>query len=62
MASQIFINGWSGHPHKGLCNFHPDLRHANHLLPQKISHQIDKLSCNFLWGDIDHHRDCHMVK
>ena len=32
------------------------------FLPQKISHQIDKMSCNFLWGDTDHHRDCHTVK
>ena len=32
------------------------------LLPQKISHQIDKLSCNFLWGDTKHHRGYHTVK
>ena len=32
------------------------------LLPQKISHQIDKMSCNFLWGDTEHHRGCHTVK
>ena len=31
------------------------------LLPQKISHHIDKLSCNFLWGDTDHHRGCNTV-
>ena len=31
------------------------------LLPQKICHHIDKLSCNFLWGDIDHHKGCHTV-
>ena len=31
------------------------------LLPQKISQHIDKMSCHFLWGDIEHHRDCHMV-
>ena len=31
------------------------------LLPQKICHRIDKLSCNFLWGDTDHHRGCHTV-
>ena len=31
------------------------------LLPQKISHQIDKMSCHFLWGDIDHHRGCHTI-
>ena len=32
------------------------------LLTQKIRHQIDKMSCNFLWGDTDHHRDCHTIK
>ena len=31
-------------------------------LPQKISHQIDKMSCNFLWGDTDHHSGYHTVK
>ena len=31
------------------------------LIPQKISHQLDKMSCNFLWGDTDHHRSCHTV-
>ena len=31
------------------------------LFPQKISHHIEKLSCNFLWGDTNHHRGCHMV-
>ena len=31
------------------------------LLPQKISHQIDKMSCTFLWGDTDHHKGCHTV-
>ena len=31
------------------------------LLPQKICHRIDKLSCNFLWGDTEHHRGCHSV-
>ena len=31
------------------------------LLPQKICHQIDKLSCHFLWGDTNHHRGCHTV-
>ena len=31
------------------------------FLPQKISHQIDKMSCTFLWGDIDHHKGCHTV-
>ena len=32
------------------------------ILPQKISHQIDKMSCNFLWGDTERHRGCHIVK
>ena len=32
------------------------------LLPQKICHHIDKLSCNFLWGGSKHHRSCHTVK
>ena len=31
------------------------------LLPQKISQQIEKMSCHFLWGDTKHHRGCHMV-
>jgi len=31
------------------------------LLPQKISQRIDKMSYHFLWGDTEHHRDCHMV-
>ena len=31
------------------------------LLPQKISLQIDKMSCNFLWGDTATRRGCHMV-
>ena len=31
------------------------------LLPQKISHQIDKMSCNFLWGDTAQHRGYHTV-
>ena len=31
------------------------------LLPQKICHHIDKLSCNFLWGDVEHHRGYHTV-
>ena len=31
------------------------------LLPQKICHQIDKLSRNFLWEGSDQHRCCHMV-
>ena len=31
------------------------------LLPQKICHHIDKLSCNFLWGDTEHRRSCHTV-
>ena len=31
------------------------------LFPQKICHHIDKLSCNFLWRDTDHHRGCHTV-
>ena len=31
------------------------------LLPQKISQQIDKMSCHFLWGDSEHHRNCHTV-
>ena len=32
------------------------------LHPQKISHQIDKMSCNFLWRDIAQHRGCHTIK
>jgi len=31
------------------------------LLPQKISHQIDKMSCKFLWGDIALRRGCHTI-
>ena len=31
------------------------------LLPQKISHQINKLSCGFLWGDTTSRRSCHIV-
>ena len=31
------------------------------LLPQKICHHIDKMSCHFLWGDTDHHKGCHTV-
>ena len=31
------------------------------LLPQKICHQIDKLSRNFLWGGSEQHRACHTV-
>ena len=31
------------------------------LLPQKISHQIDKLSYRFLWGDTTSRRSCHTV-
>ena len=31
------------------------------LLPQKISHQIDKLSCNFLWGDTASRHGCHII-
>ena len=31
------------------------------LLPQKICHHINKLSCHFLWGDTEHHRSCHTV-
>ena len=31
------------------------------LFPQNICHHIDKLSCNFLWRDTDHHRGCHTV-
>jgi len=31
------------------------------LLPQKISHQIDKMSCKFLWGDTASHCGCHIV-
>ena len=31
------------------------------LLPQKISHQIDKLSYKFLWGDTTSRRSCHTV-
>ena len=31
------------------------------LLPQKICHHIDKLSCNFLWGGSEQHKSCHTV-
>ena len=31
------------------------------LLLQKISHQIDKMSCNFLRRDIDQRNCCHIV-
>ena len=31
------------------------------ILPQKICHHIDKLSCHFLWGDTDRRRGCHIV-
>ena len=31
------------------------------LLHKKISHHIDELSCNFLWGDTEHHRGYHTV-
>ena len=31
------------------------------LLPQKISQQIDKMSCHFLQGDTEHHHGCHTV-
>ena len=31
------------------------------LLPQKISRQIDKMSCNFLWGDTATRCGCHTV-
>ena len=30
-----YINGWSSHPHKSLCDFHPNLRHANHAPSSK---------------------------
>ena len=31
------------------------------LLPQKISHQLDKMNCSFLWGDTGQHRSCHTI-
>ena len=31
------------------------------LLPQKVCHQIDKLSWNFLWGGSEQHRCYHTV-
>ena len=31
------------------------------LLPQKVCHQIDKLSWNFLWGGFEQHRCYHAV-
>ena len=31
------------------------------FLPQKISRQLDKLNCKFLWGDTANHRHCHTV-
>ena len=47
---------------KACVTFIPIYAMQTTVLPQKISHQIDKLSCNFLWGDTDHHRGCHTVK
>ena len=31
------------------------------LLPQKISHQLDKMNCRFPWRDTGQHRSCHTV-
>jgi len=31
------------------------------LLSQKISRQLDKLNCKFLWGDTTQHRHCHII-
>ena len=31
------------------------------LLPLKISQQIDKMSCHFLWDDTEHHHRCHTI-
>ena len=31
------------------------------LIPQKVSRQLDKLSCQFLWGDTNQHRCCHTI-
>ena len=31
------------------------------LLPQKISHQLDKMNCRFLWGDTSQHKGYHTV-
>lgn len=31
------------------------------LLPHKISHQIDQMSCKLLWGDITQRHGCHTV-
>ena len=31
------------------------------LLPQKISHQLDKMNYSFLWGDTGQHRSCHTI-
>ena len=31
------------------------------ILPQKICHHIDKLSCQFLWGDTDSRKGCHTI-
>ena len=40
----------------------PILHHANHVWPpQKISRQLDQLSCQFLWGDTHQRRSCHTV-
>ena len=34
---------------------------TTHGLPQKISRQLDQLSCQFLWGDTHQRRSCHTV-
>ena len=31
------------------------------LLPQKVSRKFDKINCQFLWGDRNHHRSYHTV-
>ena len=31
------------------------------ILPQKISYQLDKMNCCFLWGDASQHKGCHTV-
>ena len=31
------------------------------LLPQKVSRNLDKISCQFLWGDTTQHKSCHTV-
>ena len=31
------------------------------LLLQKVSRKLDKINCQFLWGDTNHHRSYHTI-